>query len=56
MASKAREKRKYIIGKNQKCNEYLLLNIHYKNMFKRPLNPVNIETQDNRSIIAFRPV
>jgi hypothetical protein len=56
MASKAREKRKYIIGKNQECNEFLLLNMRYKNMFQRPLIRVNIETQDNRSIIADRPV
>jgi hypothetical protein len=55
MASKAREKRKYI-GKNQECNEFLPLNIGYKNMFKRPFNRVNIETQANRSFIAYRPV
>lgn len=56
MASKAREKRKYIIGKNQECNKFLLLNIRYKNVFKWPLNRVNIETQANRSVIAYRPV
>jgi hypothetical protein len=56
MVSKAREKRKYIIGKKQKCNEFLLLNIRYKHLYKRPPNRVNMETQDNRSIIAYRPV
>ena len=56
MASKAKEKRKYIIGENQECNEFLPSNIRYKNMFKTLLNHVNIETQDNTSIIAYRPV
>lgn len=56
MASKAKEKRKYIIGENQECNEFLPSNIRYKNMFKILLNHVNIETQDNTSIIAYRPV
>jgi hypothetical protein len=56
MSSKARAKRKYVVEKNQECNEFLLLNIRYKSLFKVPLNRVNIETQVNRSITAYRPV